>query len=175
MTKKTRRKTVKDSLSIMSEIVLPNDTNTHGNLLGGKLMYWMDIAGVIAAQKHCNTEVVTASVDNISFNTPIKKGNVITIEAKVTRNFRTSMEVFIRVWGNDLLSGEKFLTNEAYLTFVAIDALGKPTKVPTLVPESEEEKKDYEGALQRRQLRLILSGKMKPEDAEELKVLFASK
>lgn len=163
------------SLSIMSELVLPNDTNTHGNLMGGKLMYWMDIAGVIAAQKHCNTEVVTVSVDNISFNHPSKLGNLITIEAKVTRSFHTSMEVFIKVWAEDLKSNEKYLANEAFMTFVSLDTFGKPKKVAGLIAESEQEKKDFEGALQRRQLRLILGGKMKLEDASEIRAIFEAK
>lgn len=161
-----------DSLSFMSEIILPNDTNTHGNLMGGKLMYWMDIAAVIAAQKHCQSQVVTASVDNISFNNPVKLGNVVTIEAQVTRSFHSSMEIFIRVWANDLPQGEKYLTNEAYLTLVALNSLGKPKEVPAVLAETEEEKEQYEGALRRRQLRLVLAGKIKPNEATELKALF---
>lgn len=163
-----------DSVSIMSELVLPNDTNSHGNLMGGRLMYWMDIAGVIAAQRHCNTEVVTVSVDNISFNHPSRLGNLITIEAKVTRSFHTSMEVSIKVWAEDLKSQEKYLANEAFLTFVSLDSFGKPKQVPELFPETTQEKQDYEGALQRRQLRLILSGKMKLEDAAAIKAAIES-
>lgn len=161
-----------DSLVIMSELVLPNDTNTLGNLMGGRLMYWMDIAGAIAAQKHCNCPVVTASVDNVSFASPIKLGNVLSIEAKVTRAFSTSMEVYLRIWGEDVAAQYKYLSNEAYMTFVALDPNGKPRKVPELVPETESEKKTFDGALRRRQLRLILGGKMKPADATELKALF---
>ena len=171
MKTKEKRKAA-DTLSIMSEIVLPNDTNTHGNLMGGKLMYWMDIAGVIAAQKHCNTEVVTVSVDNISFNHPSKLGNLITLEAKVTRSFHTSMEVFIRVWAEDLKSREKLLANEAFLTFVSIGENGKPQSIPELITETALEKKNFEEALQRRQMRLILSGKMKPEEADTIRALF---
>ncbi len=166
------KKSPKDTYNIMSELVLPNDTNTLGNLMGGRLMHWMDIAAAIAAQKHCNCPVVTASVDNVSFNNPIKLGNVLTIEAKLTRSFNTSMEVYLKVWGEDLWAQYKYLTNEAYLTFVALDPHGKPRKVPELVPETEEEIKMYEGALRRRQIRLILGGKMKPEDAGELRALF---
>ena len=162
----------KDSHVIMSELVLPNDTNTLGNLMGGKLMHWMDIAAAIAAQKHCNCPVVTASMDNISFNNPIKLGNVLTIESKVMRTFNTSMELYLRVWGEDLSAQYKYLTNEAYATFVALDPNGKPRKVPQLVPETEEEQKMYEGALRRRQVRLILGGKMHPKDADELRSLF---
>ncbi len=161
-----------DSLVTMSELVLPNDTNTLGNLMGGRLMYWMDIAGAIAAQKHCNCPVVTASVDNISFASPVKLGNVLSIEAKVTRSFNSSMEVYLRVWGEDIAAQYKYLSNEAYMTFVALDPNGKPRKVPELIPETESEFKIFDGALRRRQLRLILGGKMKPEDATELKALF---
>lgn len=164
-----KQRNVATSVTVMSELVLPNDTNTHGNLMGGRLMYWMDIAGVIAAQKHCNTEVVTVSVDNISFNHPSKLGNLITIESKVTRSFHTSMEVFIKVWAEDLKSREKYLANEAYLTFVSLDSFGKPKPVPELTPETEQEKQDFDAALQRRQLRLILSGKMKLADADAIK------
>lgn len=156
----------------MSELVLPNDTNTLGNLMGGRLMHWMDIAAAISAMKHCNCPVVTASVDNVSFENPIKLGNLLTIESRVTRAFKTSMEVYLRVYGEDLHAQFKYLTNEAYLTFVALDPNGRPRPVPELVPESEEEKKMYEGALRRRQVRLILGGKMKPEEAGELRALF---
>ncbi len=161
-----------DTLIIMSELVLPNDTNTLGNLMGGRLMHWMDIAAAIASQKHCNCPVVTASVDNVSFANPIKLGNLLTIEAKLTRAFNTSMEVYLRVWGEDLTAQYKYLSNEAYMTFVALDPNSRPRKVPELVPETESERKMFDGALRRRQLRLILGGKMKPEDAGELKALF---
>ena len=160
------------SLIIMTEIVLPNDTNIFGNLMGGRLMYWMDIAAALSAQKHCNTQVVTASVDNISFENPIKLGNAVHIEAKVTRSFNTSMEIHLKVWGEDLTQQFKYKSNEAYYTFVALDPNRKPKQVPQVIAETEEEKKIYEGALRRRQLRLILGGKMKPDDAVELKALF---
>ncbi len=160
------------SLTIMTEIVLPNDTNTFGNLMGGRLMYWMDIAAALAAQKHCNAPVVTASVDNISFENPIRLGNVVHIEAKVSRAFNTSMEVHLRVWGEDLTQQYKYKSNEAYYTFVALDPHGKPRVVPQLEPETDGEKKLFDGALRRRQLRLILGGKLKPDDATELKALF---
>lgn len=167
-----KEKHPKDTYNVMSELVLPNDTNTLGNLMGGKLMHWMDIAAAIAAQRHCNCPVVTASVDNVSFSNPIKLGNVLTIESKVTRAFNTSMEIYLKVWGEDLAAQYKYLTNEAYATFVALDPNGKPRKVPDLVPETEEEIKMYDGALRRRQLRLILGGKMKPSEAGELRSLF---
>jgi acyl-CoA hydrolase len=160
------------SLTIMTELVLPNDTNVFGNLMGGRLMYWMDIAAALSAQKHCNAPVVTASVDNISFENPIKLGNVVHIEAKVTRAFNSSMEIHLKVWGEDLTQQFKYKSNEAYYTFVALDPHKKPRPVPPLIVETEEEKKLFEGALRRRQLRLVLGGKMKPDDAAELKALF---
>lgn len=161
-----------ESLTIMTELVLPNDTNIFGNLMGGRLMYWMDIAAAMSAHRHCNAPVVTASVDNISFETPIKLGNVVHIEAKLTRSFNSSMEVHMKVWGEDLTQQFKYKSNEAYYTFVALDPNRKPRPVPQLIPETEEEKKLFDGALRRRQLRLILGGKMKPDDAIELKALF---
>src|ERR1700704_5496005 len=114
-------KRASDSLTLMTEIVLPNDTNVFGNLMGGRLMYWMDIAAAIASQKHCNAPVVTASVDNISFENPIRLGNVVQIEAKITRAFTTSMEVYLKVWSEDLIRQFKYRSNEAYYTFVALD------------------------------------------------------
>ncbi|MBA2498390.1 MAG: acyl-CoA thioesterase [Chitinophagaceae bacterium] len=165
-------KKANESFTMMTEIVLPNDTNTFGNLMGGRLMYWMDIAAAIAAQKHSNAPVVTASVDNISFENSIKLGNVVHIEAKVTRSFNTSMEVHLRVWGEDIIQKYKYKSNEAYYTFVALDPNSRPRSVEPLIPETKEETNLYEGALRRRQLRLILGGKMKPDDALELKALF---
>lgn len=161
-----------DSLTLMTEIVLPNDTNVFGSLMGGRLMYWMDIAAAISAQKHCNAPVVTVSVDNISFESPIKLGNTVHIEAKVSRAFNTSMEVHLKVWGEDHIQQYKYKSNEAYYTFVALDASSRPRSVPQLLPETEEEKKLFEAALRRRQVRLILGGKMKPDDAVELRALF---
>ncbi len=161
-----------DSQVIMTELVLPSDTNILGNLMGGRLMYWMDIAAALAAMKHCNAPVVTASVDNISFESPIKLGNVVHIAAKVTRAFTSSMEVHLNVWGEDLTQQYKYKSNEAYYTFVALDPNRKPRPVPPLIAETEEDKKLFDGALRRRQLRLILGGKMKPADAAELRALF---
>ena len=161
-----------DTLVVMSELVLPNDTNTLGNLMGGKLMHWMDIAAAIAGQKHCNCPVVTASVDNVSFANPIKLGNLLTIEAKLTRAFNTSMEIYLRVWGEDLAAQYKYMSNEAYFTFVALDPNGRPRKVPEVTPETDIEKSMFDGALRRRQMRLILAGRMKADDAGELRALF---
>ena len=163
-----------DSLIVMTELVLPNDTNLFGNLMGGRLMYWMDIAAALSAQKHCNVPCVTASVDNISFENPIKLGNSVHIEAKITRAFTTSMEIHLRVWGEDLTQQFKYKSNEAYYTFVALDPNRKPRPVPPVQINNEEEKRLFDGALRRRQLRLILGGKMKPDDAAELKALFVN-
>lgn len=160
---------------IMTELVLPNDTNTFGNLMGGRLMYWMDIAAALVSSKHCGAPAVTASVDNISFTNPIILGNVVHIEAKITRAFTTSMEVHLKVWGEDIIKRQKYKSNEAYYTFVALDPTGKPTPVPPVIPDNEEEQQLFDGALRRRQLRLVLGGKMKSEDATELKALFMNK
>lgn len=156
----------------MNELVLPNDTNTLNNLMGGRLLHWMDIAAAISAQKHCNNIVVTASVDNVSFKQPIKLGDVITIEAKVTRAFNTSVEVRLDVWAENIPSAARVKSNEAYYTFVAVGKENNTIPVPELIPETDEEKELFAGALRRRQLRLILSGKMKANDALELKALF---
>lgn len=165
-------KSPKASLTIMNELVLPNDTNTFNNLMGGRLLHWMDIAAAISAQKHCNRVVVTASVDNVSFHHPIKLGDVITIEARVTRAFNTSVEVRMDVYAENVPSGMKIKSNDAFYTFVALDENNKTIPVPPLLPETEEEIELYEGALRRRQLRLVLGGRMKADDATELKALF---
>lgn len=168
----TKQKYARESLLTMTEMVLPNDTNTLNNLMGGRLMHMMDIAAAIAAQKHSNRIVVTASVDNISFSEPIALGDVITIRAFVTRAFNSSMEVFLEVHAENIPAGRKRATNRAFFTFVAVDQAGTPISVPELIPETEEEKELYEGALRRRQLRLLLSKRIKPEDAPELRSLF---
>ena len=165
-------KTPQDSKIIMTEIVLPNDTNVFGNLMGGRLLYWMDIAAALCAGKHCNMPPVTASVDNISFENPIKLGDAVHIHATMSRAFNSSMEVHLNVWGEDFINQKKYKSNEAYYTFVALDINRKPMTVPGLLPESEEEKKLFDGALRRRQLRLVLGGKMKAEDAKELRAIF---
>ena len=167
-------KSPKESHTIMNELVLPNDTNSINNLMGGRLLHWMDIAAAISAQKHCNRIVVTASVDNVSFKHPIKLGDVVTIEAKVSRAFNTSVEVRLDVWAQNIPSGSKVKSNEAYYTFVALNQDGNPMRVPELIPETIEDTLLFDGALRRRQLRLILGGKMKPDDATELKALFVS-
>ncbi len=167
-----KKKFAKESFTIMNELVLPNDTNTLNNLMGGRLLHWMDIAAAISAQKHCNRIVVTASVDNVSFKQPIKLGDVITIEAKVTRAFNTSVEVRLDVWAENIPSGARQKSNEAYYTFVAVDQSARTIPVPEVIPETEDEIALFDGALRRRQLRLVLGGKMNPDDASELKALF---
>ena len=166
-------KNPKDSEAIITEFVLPNDTNTLGNLMGGRLLHWMDLASAIAAHRHCGRVVVTAAVNNVSFSQPIKLGEIVTMHAKLSRSFSSSMEVIIEVWVENNTTGEKKKCNDAIYTFVAVDQLGNPIQVPEIVPETEDEKKRYAAALRRRQLSLILAGKMKPKDATELKALFA--
>ncbi|MAJ90182.1 MAG: acyl-CoA thioesterase [Flavobacteriales bacterium] len=165
-------KTPSQSQATLTEIVLPNDTNNLNNLMGGRLLHWMDIAAAITAHRHCNRTCVTASVNNVSFEHPIPKGSIVTLEANISRAFSSSMEIFIDVWIEDNLSGSKTKCNEAIYTFVAVDNMGKPTKVPAVNPETELEKKRYDGALRRRQLSLILAGKLKADEASELKALF---
>lgn len=167
-----KKKTPKESFVSMTELVLPNDTNTLNNLMGGRLMHWMDIVSAIAAQKHCNRIVVTASVDNISFREPIRLGDVVTLKAKVTRAFSSSVEVRIDVSAENIPSGTTVESNSAYFTFVAVDQSGRPIDVPEVEPETDQEKEYFTGALRRRQLRLILSGRMKPHEANELKSIF---
>ncbi len=167
-----KRKKVSESYVTMTELVLPNDTNTLNNLMGGRLMHWMDIVSAIAAQKHSNRIVVTASVDNVSFGEPIQLGNVVTLKAQVTRAFNSSMEVRIEVEAEDIPSGKKFESNSAYFTFVAVDQSGRPIDVPEAIPETNADKEYFEGALRRRQLRLVLAGRMDPAEANELKSIF---
>ena len=165
-------KTPSQSKAILTEIVLPNDTNNLNNLMGGRLLHWMDIASAITAHRHCNRTCVTAAVNNVSFEHPIPRGSIVTLEANISRAFSSSMEIFIDVWIEDELSGNKTKCNEAIYTFVAVDSMGKPTKVAEVKPESELEKIRFDGALRRRQLSLILAGKLNASDASELKALF---
>lgn len=169
-----KSKKVQDSKTIMTEMIMPNDTNPIGNLMGGNLLRWMDIAGGICAGKHCEAHVVTASVDHVSFQKPIHVGDVITLEVSVTRAFNTSVEVYCEVFAANVKGGDNRRCNHAYFTFVALDeAKKKPIPVPELVPLTREEQVRWEGASRRRELRLILSGRMKPEDASEVKAYFA--
>lgn len=147
-------KTVKESQVEMTELVLPNDTNQLGNLLGGRLMHWMDIAAAIAAQRHSNCICVTASVDELSFHQPIRLGEVVVLRASVNRAFRTSMEIGVQVMTENQLTGERKTANTAYLTFVALDRKGRPAAIPPIVPETADEKRRYDEALSRREMRL---------------------
>lgn len=164
-------KTPSQSRTILTDLVLTGETNHLHNMFGGELLARMDRAASIAAQRHSSHTTVTASVNHVAFNHSIELGSVVTIEASISRAFSTSMEVYIDVWVENL-KGEKTKANEAIYTFVAIDDQGHPVKVPLIEPETEIEKKRYEGALRRRQLSLVLAGKMKPHDATELKALF---
>jgi acyl-CoA hydrolase len=159
-----------ESLTTMTEMVLPNDTNTLHNLMGGRLLHWMDICAAIAAQKHASRTVVTASVDNVSFGEAIRLGDIVTIEAKVTRAFNSSMEVSIKVTAQNISAGGELIrTHSAFFTFVAVDQSGRPIEVAPIIAESPEEQELYQSALRRRQLRLVLAGRLKPSEATELK------
>jgi len=147
-------KTVTASQVHMTELVLPNDTNQLGNLLGGRLMHWIDIAAAIAAQRHSGRVCVTASVDELNFHLPIRLGEVVTLEASVNRAFRTSMEVGVLVTVQNLEDSTPRRANNAYLTFVAVDEAGSPVVIPEIIPETEEQKGRFEDALKRRQMRL---------------------
>lgn len=169
-----KAKTVEESKTIMTELIMPNDANPLGNLMGGNLMRWMDIAGGICGSKHCEAHVVTASVDHVSFSAPIRVGDVINIVAVVTRAFTTSLEVYIEVFATDITGNNTIRSNHAYMTFVALDKkTKKPIKVPQLQPLTAEQTKLYESAPRRREVRLVLSGRMKPQDATDLKAFFA--
>ena len=167
-----KSKKASESASITTEIVLPNDTNNLDNLMGGRLLHWMDIAAAISSHRHCGRIVVTASVNNVSFEKPIPRASIVTLEAKVSRAFKSSMEVFVDVWMENQSTKGRVKCNEAIYTFVAVDQLGNPISVPSIIAESEIEKERYDAALRRRQLSLILSGRLKPEEATELKALF---
>lgn len=147
---------VSESVSEYSELALPNDANGLGNLLGGKIMHLVDLAGAIAAMKHCRNVVVTASVDHMDFIHPVRLGQLVRLRSSVNRAFRTSMEVGVKVWVEDLVRGDQRHVSSAYLTFVAIDAGGKGISVPPVIPESDDEKRRYEEAGKRRDYRLSL-------------------
>lgn len=170
-----KSRTAAETLSITTKVVLPNDTNTLGNLFGGQLLAWMDVIASVSAHRHCRRVVVTASVNNVSFQHPIQHASIVTLEAKVSRSFNSSMEIFVDVFVEDHVTGKRIKSNEAIYTFVAVDQNGGPIQVPELIPETEEEKMRFEGALRRKELSLILAGKMKPADAVNLKKLFEVK
>jgi acyl-CoA hydrolase len=162
----------KDSLTILTDLVLPGETNPLDNLFGGELLARMDRASSIAARRHCRRIVVTASVNHVAFSKAVPVGSVLILEAKVSRAFHTSMEIFVDVWMEDRESGAKSKVNEGIYTFVAVDQTGTPVKVPEIIPETDLEKERFDSALRRKQLSLVLSKKMKPSDATELKALF---
>ncbi|MBQ0768568.1 MAG: acyl-CoA thioesterase [Bizionia sp.] len=165
-------KTAEASKTIMTDLVLPSETNPLNNLFGGELLARMDRAASIAARRHSRRIVVTASVNHVEFNRAVPLGSVVTIEAKVSRAFKTSMEVYIDVWVEDRESGMRTKANEAIYTFVAVDETGRPIAIPEIVAETQLEIERYEGALRRKQLSLVIAGKMKAKDATELKALF---
>ncbi len=165
-------KTPKESLTILTDLVLPGETNPLDNLFGGELLARMDRASSIAARRHCKRIVVTASVNHVVFSKAVPVGSVLSVEAKVSRAFKSSMEIYVDVWMEDRESGEKTKVNEGIYTFVAVDRTGTPVKVPKINPETDLEKERFIGALRRKQLSLVLSKKMKPSEATELKALF---
>lgn len=165
-------RTAFQSKTIVTDLVLPSETNPINNLFGGELLARMDRAASISARRHSRRIVVTASVNHVAFNRSVPLGSVVTIEAKVSRSFNSSMEVYMDVWIEDRESGECVKANEAIYTFVAVDETGRPVKVPELVPETELEKQRFDAALRRKQLSLLLAGKIKPNEATELKALF---
>lgn len=165
-------KTPKESLTILTDLVLPGETNYLDNLFGGELLARMDRACSITARRHSRRIVVTASVNHVAFNKTVPVGSVVNIEAKVSRAFSSSMEIYVDVWIEDRQSGQRTKVNEGIYTFVAVDETGKPVKVPQIIPETALEKERYDGALRRKQLSLILAGKMQPSEATELKALF---
>jgi acyl-CoA hydrolase len=166
-------KTPKESLTVLTDMVLPGETNPLNNLFGGEILARMDRACSIAARRHSRRIVVTASVNHVAFAKAVPVGSVVTVEAKVSRAFKSSMEVYVDVWIEDRESGERARVNEGIYTFVAVDETGSPVPVPAITPETELEKERFDGALRRKQLSLILSGKMNPHDATELKALFS--
>ncbi|WP_248724643.1 acyl-CoA thioesterase [Seonamhaeicola sp. ML3] len=167
-----KAKTPEESKTVLTDMVLPGETNPLNNLFGGELLARMDRAASISARRHSRRIVVTASVNHVAFSRAVPLGSVVTVEAKVSRAFKTSMEVFIDVWMEDRESGEKSKANEAIYTFVAVDATGRPITIPEIIPETDLEKERFDAALRRKQLSLLLAGKIKPSEATELKALF---
>lgn len=144
-----------DSEIIMTEIVFPNDTNPMGILQGGRLIHWMDIASAACAQIHAENIAVTVSIDKVYFKSPVHLGDILTIKAKLTRVFKTSMEIFVEVWARSVKHPKQFLTNQAYFTFVALDSDANPVMIPTIFPVTMEEKKQYFDALKRKKERRL--------------------
>ncbi len=153
----------------MNEIVLPNDTNNLGNLMGGRLLHLMDICAAISSQRHTNRVCVTAAVDHVEFQAPIHQGEIIRLRSQVNRAFRTSMEVEINVWAEDALRQTVRKCNRAFYTFVSVDESNKPVPAPEIIAESDEEKERFIAAGKRRELRLILSGRLSWDKSEHLR------
>lgn len=151
------KKTVSASRARMNEMVMPNDTNPLGNLMGGRLMQWMDVCSAISAQRHCNRNVVTVAADSIEFKNAIKLGELVVIEGEVTRTFNSSMEIAMEAWSENLRTGERRLCTTSFYTFVAVDAEGQTVSVPEIIPETDFEKERYAQAQKRRELRLEIS------------------
>ncbi len=164
-----KSKNPKESKTIMTELVMPNDTNPLGNLMGGNLLRWMDISASICAAKHCESLVVTVSVDLVSFDKPILLGEVVTIESTVTRAFNTSVEVNVQVFASNFKGGDTRKSNGAYFTFVALNDDRKTQKVPKVLPITDEDNRLHESAIRRRQIRLIQAGKLEPKNANEIR------
>lgn len=154
------QKTVSESSIEATYVVTPPDVNYLGNLAGGTLMHWMDLTAVIVGGRHANSVVVTASVDSLEFRQPIKLGEIVIIKASVNRAFKSSMEVGVKVLSENVITGERKVCNRAYFTFVAVDENLRPIKVPEIVPETEEEKRRFEKAEVRRQIRLLNRGEI---------------
>ena len=144
----------KYSETIMTEVVCPNDTNPMGILQGGRLVQWMDIASAVCSQNHAEHICVTASIDSVKFKAPARVGDIITIKAKITISFKSSMEIFVQAWAKKIISQRAYLINEAYFTFVAIDDNSKPTLVPSIKPITKIEKEQFINAYKRKLLRL---------------------
>lgn len=162
-------RTVRESECVMNEIVLPNDTNNLGNMMGGRLLHLMDICAAISAQRHTNRVCVTASVDHVEFHSPIRQGEIVTLKSRVNRAFRTSMEVEINVWAENALEKTVRKCNRAFYTFVAVDDHNHPVRIPGVIPETEAERRCFNNAAKRREMRLILSGRLSWGDTEHIK------
>lgn len=169
-----KSKKASQSLTVMTNIVLPNETNSLRNLFGGELLSKMDRCASISASRHCERRVVTASVNHVSFDKPIPEGGIVVLESKVSRAFSTSMEIYVDVWLDDPINQKKIQTNTGIYTFVAVDEFNRPIPIPQMEPETEQEKERFHAALRRKELSLILSGRMKAADSVELKKLFGT-
>ena len=156
-----RPRPVRESASEMTEIVLPNDANVLNALLGGRLMHWIDLAGAMAAHRHSRQHVVTASIDHLDFLVPVRVGDFVILRSSVNRVFHTSMEVGVKVWVENYRAEESRHVSSAYLTFVAVDVAGNRLPVPPVIPETEEEKRRYDGAARRREMRRAESARRK--------------